>query len=88
MTDGLPTYQPNARIVQNNRPLGFTTNINMETEDPNNIIDYSALANTMSSISRGALGTDKISTELHVVDNSASVDSHTMQRRFVEYLSR
>ena len=87
-TDGLPTYQPQARMIQTNRPGEFDTNIDMETEDFNNTMDYKQLANTMSQISRGAIGTDRINTSLHVTDDSSSVDSRNIQRQFAEYLNR
>lgn len=88
LTDSLATYQPQARIVQNNRPGTYDTNIDMETEDFNNTMDYRQLANTMSQISRSALGINRINTDLHVVDDSSSTDSRGMQRQFAEYLNR
>ncbi len=87
-TDNLPTYQPQARITQTNRPGVFDTNIDMETEDFNDTMDYRQLANTMSQISRSAIGTNRINTDLHVVDDSSSIDSRGMQRQFTEYLNR
>ncbi len=86
--DNLATYQPQARIVQNNRPGTYDTNIDMETEDFNNTMDYRQLANTMSQMSRSALGTNRINADLHVVDDSSNMDSRGMQRQFTEYLNR
>ena len=85
--DNLPTYQPTARITQN-APAAFSTNIDLETEDYNNVMDYRQLANTMSTLSRGALGVERANVDLHVVDNSKDMNPYAMQRQFVEYLNR
>lgn len=87
MQDNLPGYQPRARITPN-RQSAFTTNIDVNTEDYNNVMDYRQLANTMSSASSAALGTGSVNTNLHITDDSKSMNSHTMQRQFSEYLNR
>jgi len=85
---GQPAYQQRARITPNDYRGGYTTNINMETEDQNGMMDYRGIANTMSSASRTALGVNKISTDLHVTDDSRSINSNQIQRQFAEYLNR
>ncbi len=85
---GLPTYQPTARIIQNDRPGAYSTNISMEAVDGNNIADYRGIANSMSNMSRNALGVESAKLDLSVVDDSSSMNPHQMQRRFSEYLNR
>ena len=87
-TGGQPAYQQRANITPTDYRGGYTTNINMETEDRNGIMDYRGIANTMSSASRTALGVNKISTDLHVTDDSRSINSNQIQRQFAEYLNR
>ena len=52
------------------------------------IMDYRGIANAMSNVSRTALGVDNINTDLHVMDDSRSMDSHSIQREFASFLRR
>jgi len=87
-SDGLSTYQPQARITPNSPPRAFSTDISMDTTDYNNVVDYRQLASTMSSMSRAALGSNNASVDLHVRDDSTNMNSYAMQRKFSEYLNK
>jgi len=85
-TEAAPTNNSPVRVV--NRQPGYDTNVNIETEDNNNTLEYNGLAHTMSSLSRNALGVNNANIDLNVTDNSRKVNSHSIQREFAEYLNR
>jgi len=85
--DNLPSYQPTARITPNRAPA-YNTNIDMNTEDYNDVVDYKNIANTMSSMSRAALGIESANVNLNVMDDSRKMNPYTIQRELSEYLNK
>jgi hypothetical protein len=79
-------HTPSTRIEQTNN--GYATNIEVEAGDNGEIVDHRGMARTMSAMSREALGTGRINTSLHVIDDSSSMDRESTRRSLNQQLSR
>lgn len=86
--DGYQPQQHRARIVQNMGNSGYATNISMEADDGTGVDDYSSIANSLSEMSRNALGISNVRMNLNIKDDSSKVNSYTIQRQFANYLNR
>lgn len=82
---GGPSYTPRTRVTPQN--TGYITNIDMEAQDMRGITDYRGIASNLGTMSSSSLGTNRVRTSLHVVDDSSRMDQQSVKRQLNQQLS-
>jgi hypothetical protein len=86
--DVRPLNRTNARIRMNNTPSAYRNQLLVEMNDDDGKVDYREMANTLSALSRNALGVDRANVNLHIQDDSTTSSRRMIQRKILENLNR